>query len=391
MKRCATFTFALTGLLAACGARSNALDDARSGSAASDDQGQDAGQALSPNGEGTSGGKGQDSKGTGETRDPNASDPDDEAGGMDSVTPGTTGMPTTTSDISTDAPDVIMPDNPVIISMPPSGSDAPIITPPDCDGTAYPTIENTDMLFPGVLAFATWGDGVTSLCIQQEPGRVCVSGTAGSSKSDLNDYEYWGAGFSIVLTPDVSTGLDLSAAGIALVKLTLTDVAGRPVRVMATQANDPALPPEANYDQNAFIWGGSSPKNIKTDSVLTIALSDFKLPAWTQVLDDMGSPNSGAILDARQATSLQVMAPNNPTDEVEPYGFCVEELQWLDAAGAPLPLPEPLVTQVDAGTAPTDEQDLPDQPDQAPHVEPPVDAGQPAADDAGAPAVSDAG
>lgn len=390
MKRSATFTFALTGLLAACGARSNALDDARSGSAASDDPSADAGQALGPNGEETSGGKGHDPKDPGEIRDPNASDPDDETGGMDSLTPGSTAPAVTTSIIPTDDEVIMPPDNPVIVSMPPSGSDAPIVTPPDCDGTAYPTIENIDMLFPGVLAFTTWGDGVTSLCIQQEPGRVCVSGTAGSSKGEVNDYEYWGAGFSIVLTPDVSTGLDLSAAGIALVKLALTNVAGRPVRVMATQTNDPALPPEANYDQNAFVWGGSSPKNTTADSVLTIALSEFKLPAWTQVLDDMGSPNSGAILDATRATSLQVMVVNNPPDEVERYSFCVEELQWLDAAGAPLPLPEPLVTEVDAGTPATDDQDPPDQPDEPPQVEP-VDAGPPTVSDAGAPAVDDAG
>jgi hypothetical protein len=47
-----------------------------------------------------------------------------------------------------------------------------------------------------------------------------------------------------------------------------------------------------------------------------------------------GAAASGQVLDASKIHSLQIQIANNPTDTAEAYSFCVENLEWLDAAGA---------------------------------------------------------
>jgi hypothetical protein len=217
----------------------------------------------------------------------------------------------------------------------------------------YPSLDNVEAGFDGVFGFAAWGDSVTTLCLRQEPGRICAYGVAGSSG---DDYLLWGAGFSLTLTPSLSEGRDLNALGIVGVQVELSGVAGRDVRLMATQANDPDLGEGPNYADNAFVFGGTSPRGFDSDVMLSLSLGDFTLPAWTQLVDESGNPREGQTLDLRNVSTLQFMVINNPNDSVANYSFCVNDFTFIDVSGEEVPLPDYVAP--DAGVA-EPEVDLP--------------------------------
>lgn len=239
--------------------------------------------------------------------------------------PGATSTPgTTTSPTGTDTA------APTMSAMPPMLS--------ACTNLDYATQnnENDVSMFAGVQSVYFFGDTMTSVCATPSAGKVCVEGNALSSKGATDDYQFWGAGLGLQLaatgTPPVA--FDATAQLITQVRFNLSGVSGRPVRVQISQVDDAAITDTAaNYQNNAFGWGGSSPKDTKADAALTIPLADFKLPSWTKVLVD-GKAASGQVLDASKIHSLQIQIANNPPDDPAAYGFCVDTLEWLDAAGA---------------------------------------------------------
>lgn len=265
-------------------------------------------------------------------------------------------------------------------TMPPTGvatpfGSAPIGIGEMCpSGTEYPYLDNVEAGFNGVLGFAAWGDTVTTLCLQQEPGRICAHGLAGSSG---DEYAMWGAGFSITLTPSLSEGRNLNALGIHGVRLGLSQVAGRPLRVMATQADDPRLDDDHNYSDNAFIFGGSSPREFSSSQTPILGLGDFTLPSWTGVVDDIGTPRVGQAINPRKVSTLQVMVVNNPKDGIANYNFCIDDVAFIDAGGEDVQLPTYVAP--DAAVELPGQGDLPESPDET------TDAGSSLVSDAGEP------
>jgi hypothetical protein len=143
----------------------------------------------------------------------------------------------------------------------------------------------------------------------------------------------WGAGFSIALTPSLSEGRNLNALGIHGVRLGLSQVAGRRLRVMATQADDPRLGDAPNYLDNAFVFGGSRAREFSSDQSVILSLGDFALPAWTSIVDEDGAPRVGQMINPLKVSTFQVMVINDPNDGVANYSFCLDDFAFIDAGG----------------------------------------------------------
>jgi hypothetical protein len=88
---------------------------------------------------------------------------------------------------------------------------------------------------------------------------------------------------------------------------------------------------------------------------LVVPFSDFALPAWTLLHPSLGS--EGSAPDPSRLHSVQFQIINNPGDLPTPYSFCVSELAWLDAAGAPVEIGTAPVVSVDAGVPLSDAGD----------------------------------
>lgn len=247
-----------------------------------------------------------------------------------SGTTSSTGTPTTTSSGTTSA----------------TTSTAPTTPMSACTSTDY-AADNNDLAtadFPGVVAYYGYGDGATSLCSgtaaspTAAAGKLCVEGNAVSSKGPDNDYQYYGAGIGlqmVVATDGVADApWNATAAGVAAVRFTASELAGRKVRVQISQTNDPADPTKV-YQDNSFLWGGTkyASKELAAgdDGVITIPLSEFALPEWSA--DTLGLEADLAV-DPTKIYALSFQIANNPNDDTELYSFCIASLEWLDADGA---------------------------------------------------------
>jgi len=131
---------------------------------------------------------------------------------------------------------------------------------------------------------------------------------------------------------------DATARGIDAVRFAVTDVAGRDLRVAITQLPDPAISDESlNYQNNAFVLGGSQVRDVASDSVVTARFEDFGLPPWTQFVDpETGEPAVGKPLDPSQIASLQIQLVNDVDDPARMFTYCVSEVEWLDIDGNPV-------------------------------------------------------
>lgn len=232
-----------------------------------------------------------------------------------------------------------------------------------CTSVDY-AADNNDLAsadFPGVVAYYGYGDMMTSLCsgtatTPSGPGKLCVEGNAVSSKGADNDYQYYGAGVGlqmVVATDGVADApWDATAAGVVSVRFTASELAGRKVRVQMSQANDPADPTKV-YQDNSFLWGGTkyASKELAAgdDGVITIPLAEFALPEWSA--DTLGL-EADLALDPTKIYALSFQIANNPSDDTELYSFCIANLEWLDAAGAPVDVmaPDPTSTGGDTGS-----------------------------------------
>jgi hypothetical protein len=387
MHRSSSLVLCLVAFASACGARSSDTNDSKIDSTANDG-GAESGNWRSDAGANGSGGPNGNDHAVGVDPSGTSNSPGVAAPGTGVTAPPSVNIPPT----GVTAPGVTSPPatatvTPVPTTPPTGGMEpAPIGEGETCpSGTDYPYLDNTETGFSGVIGFAAWGDGVTSMCLRQEPGRVCAYGVAVPGGAD---YSNWGAGFSLTLTPNMDEGRDLRDLGIFGVRVGFSQIAGRNVRLMATRANDPNLDFPSNYSNNAFYLGGSSPREFITDTQLIAGLGDFTLPSWTMIMAD-GAPATGQMLDPRQVSTLQVTVVNNPNDEVVNYSYCVDDLAFIDAAGAEVPLPT--YEAPDAGVDQPDQTDLPDQADQTPQPDlpEPPDAGPPAVSDAGATVIVD--
>ncbi len=211
-----------------------------------------------------------------------------------------------------------------------------------CDA---PPVPPKDVTLGGVYDY---GDEKTTRNFTQPMvNMLCLDGTAfpaaGEPDADgvVNDYEFWGAGIGLQVAADATTPYNATADKIAGVQFDISQWAERPVRVQMSQVNDPAITDDAmNFQNNGFVYGGSSPKSTKADKTLTIMFEDFELPSWSEIPDANQGPLDGAKLH-----SLQIQIANEPDDPEVAYKFCVSNVQWLDACGqvvgtTTLPAPE---------------------------------------------------
>lgn len=197
--------------------------------------------------------------------------------------------------------------------------------------------------FPGVAAYYGYGDGKTSLCptAATVANTLCIEGNAVSSKGETNDYEFFGAGVGLQMAGSATAAWDAAAVGVVGVKFTTSGVAGRKVRVQMSQINDPADATK-EYDKNSFVWGGSkySSKELKAggDGEQTLLFAEVGLPEWSATALGL---EEDALIDPTKIASLAFQVVNGPADDTEIYTFCISNLQWIDAAGAPVAVVPP--------------------------------------------------
>lgn len=207
-----------------------------------------------------------------------------------------------------------------------SQSTAPeeVVSPPHAMGCPIPDV------FAHPAVGYTFSDGTTSITLQTSLGgsEWCVYGKAPPSG---DDYSQWGAGFGAFIgyedLPGVRAPFDASSLGIVGLRFQLR-AKGRAVRLMLTEADSPYITSTAeNFEQNAFIWGGSSLRQMYYGSY-EIRFEDIELPNWSLVPPEYQRP-----LDASRLHSFQFMVANTPLDEYTEYSFCVSKLEWVDACG----------------------------------------------------------
>lgn len=221
----------------------------------------------------------------------------------------------------------------------------------ECQSKEYDAFSiNEPEAFPGVRNIYFYGDSVTTACVTHDVGRVCIEGNAPTSSDGTDDFKNWGFGLGMYLATSVP--FDAPALGIEKVRFSLTNVVGRSVRIAITQVPDPDIVDESlNYQNNAFVYGGSQVNDVASDVVITAKLAEFALPPWTNLADPTtGEPAVGRVLDASQLASFQVQIVNGLEDAARMYSYCVSGLEWLDASDVPV---EPVVAGEQSTEAPT--------------------------------------
>lgn len=201
----------------------------------------------------------------------------------------------------------------------------PVVSPPHADECPFPGVTEQ----PAVSY--TYSDGVTTIDLKSAFGSSewCAYGSAGPSGSD---YSNWGAGMGGFVGYQTNSGaivpFDASALGAVGIRFSIY-VENSPVRLMLTEVNTPAVPAgSSNYEDNAFVWGGSSPREMDYTGTYEVRFEDFALPAWTTLSDEFQRP-----FDASRVHSFQFMITNDPADAFRDYLFCVTDVQWVDACG----------------------------------------------------------
>jgi hypothetical protein len=223
----------------------------------------------------------------------------------------------------------------------------------DCEATEYDSLSiNEPADFLGVRNMYFYGDGVTTACVTHNRDEVCIEGNAPLSSDGVDEFKYWGAGLGMYLA--TSTPFDAVAQGIEKVRFSVTNVTGRAVRIAITQVPDPNVADDAlNYQNNAFVFGGSEKNDVASDTIVTAALTDFALPNWTHFEDtETGEPSVGQVLNATQLASLQVQLVNGLEDEARAYTYCIGHLEWLDANDEPVVPIDPYGETTETPTAP---------------------------------------
>lgn len=217
-----------------------------------------------------------------------------------------------------------------------------------CTTTTYAdgNVGNDNANFSATRSIYVYGDGTTSACTDDATtvGTLCVEGNATDA---MTDYKNWGAGIGLQLAETDTAGAvvtpwNATALGITQLRFTASNLAGRKLRVQISRVDDPAITDSTlNYQANGFLWGGSTPKTA-ADGVNTIDLTLFKLPSWAKDKIEMGLgsalPDGADVLDPSALHSLQFQVASDPGDATEKYSFCLSQVEWLDAAGAVVPV-----------------------------------------------------
>lgn len=206
-----------------------------------------------------------------------------------------------------------------------------------CQAVEYDALSiNEPASFPGVRNIYFYGDDVTTACVTHNQDKLCIEGNAPVSSDGTDDFKNWGMGLGMYLATTVP--FDAASQGIAKVRFALTNVVGRSVRIAITQVPDPNITDDSlNYQNNAFVYGGSEVNDVASDTLVTATLADFALPAWTHVVSpETGELAVGSGLDPAQLASLQVQIVNGLEDSARMYSYCVGSLEWLDANGSPI-------------------------------------------------------
>lgn len=286
----------------------------------------------------------------------------DDSGNQQSVAPvGSSSGGITTTDTNV-APTSLAPVGPTgSVAPSPTGTGATgtgaTSTSTGATGTSAPACPAPPSPLPEVTLGGVYqyGDPATTRNFTQPtPNVLCMEGIAQPAGEN---YENWGAGIGLQVAPDTTTPYNATAAGITGVQFDVTDWLGRPVRVQMSQINDPAITDaDANFENNAFVYGGSSPRATKANATLKIQFTDFKLPSWTNIPEANQGP-----LDGSKLHSLQVQIANEPSDEEAPYKYCITNVQWLDSCGQaiatstlPAPGPDSTDSSGDTGSGSSD-------------------------------------
>ncbi len=261
-------------------------------------------------------------------------------------TTGTTSPGNTTRDVVGPPPTATSVSSTNPATQPPvSGPTAPAMSgapsgsiPPGSTCTTLAGASHEEPSFPRVQQIYTFGDSLTTACLHVTSTQVCLYGTAAEAGAD---YSNWGAGVGLQLVSgeDPAEVFDATSLGIAGVGFNLVSAeSDLDVRLMATMANDPEIPVgSSNFEENPFIWGGSSAYDIRLDGEYYVALETLTLPEWTNLDPDESSTWMGDSIDLRRLHSLQFQIVTRQEYSAE-YAFCVSNFDWRDENGATLPL-----------------------------------------------------
>jgi len=201
-------------------------------------------------------------------------------------------------------------------------------------------------MFGGVTGMYFYGDTVSTICQTEATDltKICINGQAADA---LSTYANYGVGVGLQLsvgTGSAKVAWNATAEEVAFLSFKISGVSaagmGRPVRIQMGQIDDPTITdPNANYSKNSFVYGGTSPKDIKKDptEAVVIALADIKAPKWIfdtgHLVVGSGMPamtGEGQLIDATKLDSLQFQVTTDP-EKPGPYNFCISEVKWLKA------------------------------------------------------------
>jgi hypothetical protein len=160
-------------------------------------------------------------------------------------------------------------------------------------------------------------DGISTAVVKHTPGTFCMSGTVDSGPND------WGWGALLLMSfGDVNTltPFDASALGIAQIRFNLQDPPPTGVLPEIDQLES------AHCTEVHCIAVLDRAAAVTTPGTVTVPLTDFTQP-------DGAHPDTA--LDPTLLVGLNFYVPSLPGKAVD-YGFCIHDLEFLDADGRPL-------------------------------------------------------
>jgi hypothetical protein len=213
-----------------------------------------------------------------------------------------------------------------------------------CDNLDAESVDAETAAVPGSIATYSYGDAVSTRCLEAAgANHLCLYGVGADSDDGMgNMYGNWGAGLGVQLAEAEEDGTviapwDATALGITGVQFTLSGVtAAAPVRFGLGMVSTAEIP----FQEQPFVNGSDTENDYVADGSYMVDFANLYLPTWTEY-SDLCVEADDCAFDASRIHSMQFQLVTGP-GAARPYDFCVSDITWLDATGAPVDVPIPM-------------------------------------------------